>query len=202
VVGLKQRVSDVFLRGRRDSDKEKEAVIYGLSFERAGASGLLYHSVGVNGAQLKSFSRSARFFKEARSLDPDLVIISLGTNESMAEELDLDDVEEQLRSLVTGFTKDNPKYVAFLLFTPPDVLDWRGRLNRRSAEIASRLRSFAARHGLALWDWNELMGGRGSCLAWREARLVHSDGVHMSASGYQLQSRLFFEALMDAYERY
>jgi lysophospholipase L1-like esterase len=201
-VSLAAPVSDLFLRGFKDAEGESEAVIYGLSLERAGQSGVLYHTAGVNGAQLKSFARSQRFLEEARCLDPDLVLISLGTNEAMSGEDAGAEMEESLLSLMASFTKGNPKYVAFLLLTPPDVLDWHGRLNPRAAQVAARLRDFASRHGLALWDWQALMGGPGSVLSWREARWVGSDGVHMNSGGYALQSRLFFEALMEAYEHY
>lgn len=201
-VHLRGESNDVFLRGFKDKPGESEAVIYGASVERAGSSGVFYHACGVNGAQLKSFARSPRFMQQARCLDPDLVIISLGTNEAMAEEVTEKDVEDSLLSLMAGFTKGNPKYVAFLVITPPDVLTWGGRLNRNVGEVARRLRDFSGRHGLALWDWQELMGGAGSVLSWRDAHLVLSDGVHMTVAGYQLQSRLFYQALMDAYERY
>jgi lysophospholipase L1-like esterase len=201
-VRLKAEASDIFLRGFKDAEGEDEAVIYGLSLERAGAPGLLIHSAGVNGAQLKSFSRSLRFMKQARCLDPDLVIIALGTNEAMNEELGANEIEDNLLAIVGGLTHQNPKYVAFLIVTPPDVLDWQGRLNPRAAAVARRLRDFAARHGLALWDWNEIMGGQGSVVSWRESHLVLSDGVHMSSAGYLAQSRMLYRALMDAYERY
>jgi lysophospholipase L1-like esterase len=201
-IELEREYSDIFLRGFKTGEGQQEAVIYGMSVERRKKNGILYHSLGVNGAQMKSFARSARFMAEARTLDPDLVIIALGTNESMADEAPLADIEESLLGLITGFTKDNPKYVAFLLLTPPDVLDWRGRLNSKAGQVAWRLRDFAQRHGLALWDWNGLMGGEGSVLSWRDARLVLSDGVHMSPAGYQMQSRLFYQALMEAYGRF
>ena len=201
-VRLAKETSNVFLRGFRDAEGESEAVIYGATVERSGRSGVFYHTAGVNGAQLKNFTRSARFLQQARCLDPDLVIIALGTNESMEDDPRAWGIEENMLEILTAFTKDNPKYVAFLVITPPDVLDWRGRFNPRVAEVAARLRDFASRHGLALWDWQSLMGGQGSVLAWREARLVLSDGVHMTNAGYQLQSRAFYQALMDAYERY
>ena len=158
--------------------------------------------MSVNGAQLKNFVRSARFFQQARCLDPDLVIIALGTNESMSDDDRAWDIEDNMLAILGAFTKNNPKYVAFLVVTPPDVLDWGGRFNPRVAEVAARLRDFASRHGLALWDWQSLMGGQGSVLSWREQHLVQTDGVHMTNAGYQLQSRYFFQALMDAYERY
>lgn len=201
-VQLNTEATDIFLRGVKDSNSETDAVIYGLNLERAGSSGIFYDSAGVNGAQLKSFARSPRFMAQARCLDPDLVIIALGTNEAMSDELAVKDMEESLLALLTGFTRGNSKYVAFLIITPPDVLNWHGRLNPNVTEVARRLRDFASRHGLALWDWQAVMGGPGSVLSWRDAHLVGSDGVHMNAAGYELQSRLFYQALMNAYEHH
>jgi lysophospholipase L1-like esterase len=155
-----------------------------------------------NGSQLKSFTQSRAFLDQARCLDPDLVIVSLGTNEANGEPQNLDEMEAALERLKGALTRGNPKYVAFLIATPPDSLTWKGRLNPRSQMTAARLRAYAEKHGLALWDWQGVMGGSGACLRWREAGLVWKDGVHMTPSGYKAQGRLLLGALMESYERF
>jgi lysophospholipase L1-like esterase len=198
---LQEPASDFFIRGFQDGKGESEAVIYGAEVERRGVDGIIYHTAGVNGAQLKHFANNPRFIQEARCLDPDLVIVALGTNESMGRSLKPREIEDGLNNLMLGLTHKNPKYVAFLLITPPDVVDWSGNYNPLAQVTAQHLRDFARRHALALWDWQAVMGGPGSVFKWRDAHLVLSDGVHMTHAGYQLQSALFFRAFMDAYER-
>ena len=45
-------------------------------------SGILYHNIGVNGAKLSDYNKYPLFFEQLKSLNPDLIIIGLGTNES------------------------------------------------------------------------------------------------------------------------
>jgi len=44
--------------------------------------GILYHNIGVNGAKLSDYNKYPVFFEQLKSLQPDLIIIALGTNES------------------------------------------------------------------------------------------------------------------------
>jgi len=58
--------------------------LYGADFRRSGP-GIVYHSLGVNGANVTLLSRSfsgPHWTAELRHYKPDLVIINYGTNES------------------------------------------------------------------------------------------------------------------------
>jgi lysophospholipase L1-like esterase len=43
------------------------------------------------------------------------------------------------------------------------------------------------------------MGGEGSVRKWREQDLAHTDFIHFTKAGYELQARLLLEALSSAY---
>ncbi|NJO91503.1 MAG: hypothetical protein HC831_22985, partial [Chloroflexia bacterium] len=61
--------------------EEKEFQLYGISLENEDP-GIIYHSIGVNGASLPSFLRCNLFENHLKALNPDLVILSLGTNDA------------------------------------------------------------------------------------------------------------------------
>jgi lysophospholipase L1-like esterase len=199
-VSLPRPVSDVFLRAAAPLSPGAScvSVLDGLVLEHAGASGVLYHAAGVNGAQARHFARSPRFLDEAHSLKPDLLILSFGTNES-------DGGDEAVAALVPALEKLAAALATggtgVLVTTPPDGLAWNGRRNPRIARVAQVLREAAAAHGWALWDWNAVMGGAGTARRWRALGLMERDGVHCTAAGYRLQERFLWKALMEAYER-
>jgi hypothetical protein len=49
--------------------------------------------------------------------------------------------------------------------------------------------------GFAVWDFREVMGGKGSMKTWNRARLSQDDLVHLTQTGYNLQGFLLIEAL-------
>lgn len=197
-VRLPQSVTDVFLRGSADGVSEDAAVLDGFVLEHAGASGVLYHCAGVNGAKARDFARGRRFLQQALCLHPDLVILSFGTNEANSATYDLADLRKSIATLAKTFSAQG---ALVLVSTPPDGLDWLGHRNPRTELAAQALREVAQSEGLALWDWNKVMGGVGAAETWRRQGYMQSDGVHLSPAGYRLQESLFWQALMDAYGR-
>jgi lysophospholipase L1-like esterase len=197
-VRLPRAVSDVFIRGLADGVSENAAVLDGFVLEHGGAGGVLYHTAGVNGAKARDFARSRRFLEQSTCLKPDLVILSFGTNEANSATYDLDDLRRSVAALASHFAAGG---AVILVTTPPDGLDWQGRRNPRAALAAEALREEAQAEGLALWDWNRVMGGQGAAETWRSQGYMQQDGVHLSPAGYKLQERLFWQSLMDAYGR-
>jgi hypothetical protein len=59
--------------------------------------------------------------------------------------------------------------------------------------------SLADKHGAAVWDLFEIMGGLGSIKSWEDAGLAKSDYIHLTRQGYYLQAELLFQAFMQSY---
>lgn len=64
----------------KTKSNQNRFVLHGISFE-TDDPGIIYHSIGVNGADVDAFLRCVYFSKHLKVLDPDLMIISLGTND-------------------------------------------------------------------------------------------------------------------------
>ena len=45
-------------------------------------NGIIYHAIGVNGARFSDYNKCSLFFDQIQALQPDLIIVSLGTNEA------------------------------------------------------------------------------------------------------------------------
>jgi hypothetical protein len=181
------------------------ARIYGLMLEN-GRSGVLYNMIGVNGATFRSYNESMYFIDQLSYLHSDLVIISMGTNESLAGKyFSADALYAQIDSLVTAIRRTNPG-VCILLTTPGDSFKKAGRKGRVKnpdiIETKNTIIKYAMDHNLAWWDWFAACGGYGAMAKWYSAGLADRYRIHYSMKGYQMQGELLYKALMKGYARY
>ena len=206
VPGAGRRVADslpldslrsiVTLRATRHAPGQTSAVLYGLLLEN-GRPGVLYHSIGVNGAAVRHYNRAPLFFAQVPLLRPDLFIISLGTNDAFhAGEFDPATFATQLDTLVSRLRRSSPE-AEVLLCAPADSYRARRYRNPDLARLSAVLRVYAREHDLAYWDFAAVQGGYGAMGHWRAAGLALNDFVHFSSTGYDLQGLLLYLALQD-----
>ena len=186
--------------------------------------GVMVHSIGNNGATYSSYCKVADFGQQLKVLEPQLVIISLGTNEAAGNPTG---IENYITRLITDIRKHNPK-AKFLLTTP---MEFQKRTSRQVAQqvkvgggkrrraryktVYKTVTSYAAnpnaervrqmildygrQHKIATWDLYAVAGGRGASSKWISAGLMNpSDHLHQLEAGYELQGMLLADALMQA----
>ncbi|HYC84967.1 MAG TPA: hypothetical protein VEB86_07085, partial [Chryseosolibacter sp.] len=68
--------------------------------------------------------------------------------------------------------------------------------------IREKILLYAVENGLAFYDMFKAIGADEGAMAWKNAGLLRSDGVHFTKEGYEYQGNLFFHALMKAYNEY
>ncbi|MBL7883829.1 MAG: hypothetical protein JNL69_07150 [Bacteroidia bacterium] len=198
-------IQQVYLRNKKtDTLSSKYSRIYGMLLEND-SSGVLYNMIGVNGAEYRHYSLSKYFKEQLTYLSPDLIIVSLGTNEAYATSFNKDAFYGQIDTLITSLKASNPNAV-FLLSTPPDSYrrTKNGRLKNSDMKLAKEtIIKYAVEHNIAYWNLYEVMGGYGSMQNWYLAKLSAKDKVHFTGLGYQMQGYLLYKALIeDNYEKY
>lgn len=176
----------------------------GLAVE-SGKAGLVYHILGVNGATCGSFSTPERL-QQVADLHPDLVILSFGTNEAHAYRYSPEEHRRQLDGLVNRLRQTCPG-VCFLLTTPPGAYVRGGRkgkvVNPRTPRVVATELDYAARHGLAVWNLYDIVGGaKSACRNWVAGNYFQRDRIHFTHEGYRMQALLFHEAFIKAYNQY
>ncbi|MGD0783154.1 MAG: GDSL-type esterase/lipase family protein, partial [Candidatus Aminicenantales bacterium] len=121
----------VVLRAAKDPGTtiQRYAQMYGISLEN-GRSGVIYHSFGIIGANCDSFAKSAFFQKQLETVQPDLVIVSLGTNDGSTPYFKKEDFTARYDALLQKIREICP-HTAILLTTAPD--SYFPRLRRRTA---------------------------------------------------------------------
>ncbi|MGL4851227.1 MAG: GDSL-type esterase/lipase family protein [Phocaeicola sp.] len=169
-----------------------------------GQPGMVYHMFGINGATSTHFV-SSEILKQITDLHPDLIIISLGTNEAHSKRYDAKQHEQDLLRL-TSLLKGYCPNVSFLFTTPPGA--YAGKLkskvvNPRTDLVSKTIRSVARKEGVALWDLYRIVGGKEqACYNWNRVGMLRNDGIHFTPDGYVLQGELLYQAIIQAYNHY
>ncbi|MBK8919922.1 MAG: hypothetical protein IPM81_00155 [Saprospirales bacterium] len=163
-------------------------------------SGVIYHSIGVNGGKFSDFVRARFFARQLAALNPDLIILSFGTNEAQGKQSPRY-IYQQIEELVSQLHQYAPN--AQIMFTTPADSYLKGRgFNPYMSQISEVIRQYAREHQYAVWDLFQLGGGEHSAQTWKSAGLLASDSVHYSKIGYMVQGKLFYQSLIRAYNEF
>lgn len=181
---------------RRDKQSKTNLSIDGVLLENE-RSGIVYHSIGVNGGKFSDFARARFFARELADLNPDLIILSFGTNEAQGKQ-SARYLYQQIEVLVDQLRQFAPN--AYFLFTTPADSYLKGRgFNPYMSQISEVINQFARDKNYAIWDLFRLSGGEKSAQNWKSSGLMSSDSVHYSKTGYAVQGKLFYQSLIRAY---
>ena len=162
--------------------------------------GIIYHTIGVNGAKCSDYNKFPLFFEQIKTLNPDLVIISLGTNESF-DKLVTADYFFQLNLMMESIVAKNP-WVTFLITTPPPSQFKRKFPNTFVADYTKEIMSQAELRNYAVWDMFTNFGGLFGINQNAKDGLIGGDKVHYTKAGYEKQGQLLTEAFLQALQNY
>jgi lysophospholipase L1-like esterase len=190
-------LDSVHLRITRKDTLNKYFTLYGIDLEN-GDDGIVYHSLGVNGASVESFLRCSLFEKDLKMLNPGFIIVSLGTNDASMSRFDQKQFEADYLTFLQRVRKVAPD-AAILLTVPGDFYRKRRYDNKHLPDVLSSIVSVAEKADCAVWDLYSVMGGSKSIMNWYKAGLVSRDKLHLSRSGYVLQGKMLFNAIYQSY---
>ncbi len=190
----------VRIQAEQTEEMQKSITVNGIILQNS-KPGILYHSVGINGAHFNDYNNSPLFYTQLKVLKPDLVIISLGTNEGANPKVTMDEVITSVRAMVQKIKNLNPKACILIATTADDY--FRKKYKNPYLEAVQRaLLQGAEQENVACWDMYSISGGFGSCAEWRKAAMLQRDGVHYNKQGYELQGNLLYKALIDSYQKH
>lgn len=195
---LAQCIDSLTFQLTRKDTIQKDFILYGLSAESNMANSLYLATLGANGAQSSSFLKCTYFTEQLRTIHPDLVILSLGVNDSQNKAFEKEDYIEHYDSLITKVREAAPG-TAILLTTTTDNFIKRRTPNKRSEITKDAMFELMNKHGVAVWDLFSIMGGYKSMLKWVKAGLASKDRVHFSGKGYTIIGDLMSSALLKSY---
>ena len=97
---LDRPVNQLVIKGEKLMDEQKECLFYGCLLENTLQKGVLYEAIGVNGATFHHYNEAAHFFDQIGLLKPDLIIVSLGTNEALSGGFDAERFKRQVNTFL------------------------------------------------------------------------------------------------------
>jgi len=217
-------VNDFSIKTQQVNTKQNSFVFYGCVLEN-GKPGILYNSIGVNGAAFESYAVQLDFLKQVTLLQPDLIIISLGTNDSYGKNFEIGRFYDAMSGFINSLKVLNPT-ANFLMTVPPhylkkEVVSKTIYLKKKKGKKRSKLVykkvylenpsldlvreaiiDYSLNQNLAYWDLYNIMGGKGSMNKWLKVSLARPDNIHFSTKGYEIQGDLLLNAFMKGFESY
>ncbi len=184
----------------QSTPSQSQFTLFGINLEN-GKPGVMFHATGGNGAKVKHFIEAEDFASQTKELSPDLIIISLGTNEAIEYPYVDPRLTDQLDEFINQLKNQNPK-AQFILTIPMDFYKKKTRRNPGVEVVRKKLIDYADSHDLAYWDLYTSGGGKHAADLWKKSSLLQSDGIHFTKAGYELQGSLLYEALIKGYNEY
>lgn len=159
--------------------------------------GIIFHSIGVNGARLSDYIKYPLFFKQLSEINPDLIIVSLGTNESFAH-LSPSEYMKEMKSFISNIISLKPD-ACVIVTTPPPSMFRRNTENTFIGEYAEKLIS---QHKYPVWDLYMKLGGIRQISNGTLLPFMAHDKIHYTQQGYENQGYTFAYDFLDAYKNF
>ena len=163
--------------------------------------GIQYHVVGINGAHYADYNHSPVFFAEMPLLQPDVIFVSLGTNEGVNSRVSEKVVVDEVDKMVSNIRAQGV-IAPIVIITPFDNFYRRKKFNPYLKVVRNGLLAAAEKNNIACMDMYDISGGYGSAAEWRRRGLITADRIHYTVQGYTLQGKMIYNTLINSYSKY
>ncbi|MCD7969646.1 MAG: GDSL-type esterase/lipase family protein [Alistipes sp.] len=167
--------------------------------------GIVYNSIGANSAAFEHFERYSTIpAGGGNQLFPDLIIISLGTNNCYGRNYRSDNLATVVDRFL-GAVSENYPGIPVLVTTPRESGQRSGRnyvANPNIEDAAKVISRSAEKYNFAFWDLYNAAGGRGIMEKWYEKKLSGRDRIHLTENGYNLVGDMMYDALAKYYNEF
>lgn len=164
---------------------------YGFQFLKNINKGVVFNTVGVNGATYADFLKFPLQMEQLKSINSDFVVIALGTNESLST-INKEEFQKNVSDLVSQFRNDHPN-LPILLISPTDNQLKPSQIK----EIVTWIKESAVQNNVSFFNLYEATGERGYFKKSLSRKEANADGVHFLKSGYEFQAQKIWNALSE-----
>jgi lysophospholipase L1-like esterase len=186
-----------------------KVTLFGVDFKRGGR-GVLYDSLGLNGATTTVLARVQQpelWKQELQHAGARLIVVNYGSNESSFSKYVHTLYAAELRLAIERIRKADPD-AAILIMSPMDRGERNGLNDIETMstipEVIAIQRQVAAETHCAFFDTYDAMGGNGTMARWFAAspRLVSADLLHPTPQGAAIVASLFVGQIQLRYDRW
>ena len=122
-------------------------------------NGIIYHAIGVNGARFSDYNKCSLFFDQIQALQPDLIIVSLGTNEAFWKALGRN-YDKQVENFIAQI-REHYGNCPILLTSPPPSLFKKKLTNPYCEQYTHVLIDNSVKKNYGVFDMYNVLGGSG-----------------------------------------
>ena len=174
--------------------------LHGVELQTIDETGVLYSSVGINGAHFKSILNQRLMGKELRHLQPDLVVVDVSGNEYYNGGLNKTTFKSRLDTILQRIHTFAPE-ASVLVSCSQDINRYRHYSVADCAPAATLARDVAFERNCAFYNYYKVAGKRYSMNKWFAHGLAKYDRVHLTYAGYSTKAELFTNALLNSYHQ-
>lgn len=184
-----------------------------------------YQSLGINGATYQTWL-AEKNINQIIETKPDLLIVSLGTNDCYSRRFDPEVMRSHMLSLYTQLQKHLPQMCIIYTTPPANYLRQSKRVvrgttrrkngKRRTIYRYTRTHSFneqtekacrliqevAQDQAMLCINLNKYIGTKSEAISWLKQGLMHQDHVHYTPTGYSMQGQWVADELLKILEAY
>lgn len=193
-------IDSIKIKFVKTESQQKRFELYGFGLE-TNDPGVIYHAIGVNGAETESYLRCNLFESHLQALHPDMIIVSLGTNDAYPKYFNHIQFKENYEALIQKIKKVYPD-IPLLLTVPGDSYRFRKYLNEDLLRVRNIIFDLAVEYECSVWDFYSVMGGKNSIYLWHKNNLAGKDRLHFTKEGYIIQGDLMFNAFLKKYDEF
>ena len=196
---LSKNIKKFTMKLSKTSESQNNFTLYGIFLENT-EPGIVFHPIGINGAATTSYNKCQLFEQQLKAINPDWVIIALGTNDGYTAASSFDSVyfKNNFKTLIHKIKAVNPD-IAITIIVPNDDYFKRHYPNPNTPIQERVLLELAREENCAIWDMFKIMGGFNASSLWYQYGLMQYDRIHFTNAGYKHLADLFFTAFVDAY---
>lgn len=142
-------------------------------------------------------------FPFLEAVNPDLVIIYLGTNDCAGPNFNLSYFNVEYGNLYNRIKKAVPE-ASFLLVSPLTFYSYGSKgygPNKNIKVLKEGIAALSQKEGLSYWDMSEVIGGDTIMPYWVKANLAISDYIHLTPKGQEIAAKFLAKAIIDVYRK-
>ncbi|MFA6199884.1 MAG: GDSL-type esterase/lipase family protein [Bacteroidales bacterium] len=173
--------------------------VYGFYLESEDVD-FIYDIIARNNASINQYLLDDILQKQIKTMDFDLVVISLGANEAYTPAYMSEKFKSNMEEFIKNIRKTKPN-IPIILTSPFDSYIT-NKPNPRLEEVSLDLIEVAKTTNCAVWDFYNIMGGKGSSEDWRKKNMMDSRKIGLTPKGSILQGDLYYNAFWQAFESY
>ncbi len=174
--------------------------LHGVELQTIDEAGVLYSSVGINGAHFKSILNQKLMGPQLQQFLPDLVVVDVSGNEYYNGGLQKGSFTSRLDSILKRIKQYAPG-ASVLVSCSQDINRYRYYSVADCGPAADLAREIAFNNGCAFYDYFKVSGKRYSMNKWFAHGLAKYDRVHLTYAGYATKAELFTNAILNTYHQ-